>query len=90
MNTPRLTRHARERCEEMGISTRVAKRIVQHADIRYPAQRNGTAATSKRHPEYTVIYVVEDGVPIILTVVFRTTEQYVRAGNTFIPATQGA
>lgn len=80
--TPFLTRHARERCAEMGISTKVAKRIVQHPDIIRPGN-NGTAclvAVSDRYPEYAVVYDPEAF--RIVTVVFRTAEVYVREGAT--------
>lgn len=82
MATPRLTHHARQRCAEMGIGTRVAKRIVQQADCRRPSRDGATVATCEAYPEYAVVF--EAGEPnVIITVVFRTTEAYVREGATF-------
>lgn len=84
--TPRLTDHARARCAEMGISTKVAKAIVRHADIRRPAKPDepGIAATSRRHPDYAVVYVERADGPVIVTVLFNTREFYARAGTTYI------
>lgn len=81
--TPVLTRHARERCAEMEISTKVAKAIVRDPDLVRPGN-SGTGcvfATSERYPRYAVVY--EPGDPhVIVSVVFRTTEPYVREGAT--------
>lgn len=82
--TPLLSHHARERCKEMEIRTRVAKRIVQHADCVRPGKPGSDAmvATCDEFPEYAVVY--EPGDPaVIVTVVFRTPERYERNGATF-------
>lgn len=87
--TPILTGHARDRCAEMGISTKVAKAILRHADVRRPAVPglDGRIATYRLHPDYAVVYVdaVNDDRPIILTVLFKTSGAYVRAGVTYLP-----
>jgi hypothetical protein len=82
--TPRMTPHAALRCIEMGISTKVAKRIVRNADVRRPGGRHSDAmiATSDDDPDYAVVYYPTDP-PIVITVVFRTPEVYVRRGIGF-------
>lgn len=51
--TPRLTDHARKRCAEMGISTKIAKRVIQHADLTRPGYKGTDAqvATSRAYPD---------------------------------------
>jgi len=86
--TPVLSDHARERCVEMGISTKVAKWIVRHADIRRPGNPGShcVVATCKRFPDYAVVYGEEpDGTKVVVTVLFNTTEFYARAGATYVP-----
>lgn len=86
-STPRLTHHARERCAEMGLSTKVAKAIVQRPTMTYPSRsRDGhmaLIATSVHVPEYAVVFLPEDP-PLILTVVFREQRTYVRDGESYI------
>jgi hypothetical protein len=81
--TPVLTHHARQRCAEMGISTKVAKRIVQTASSTYTS-KDGVIHHSREHPEYAVV-TPDDNPLLILTVVFRTEETYVRDGANFTP-----
>lgn len=89
MTTPRLTHHARERCAEMEISTKVAKRIIQNADCVRPGKpgSNAFVATSDEHPDYAVVFFrgEDDDIPVVSTVVFRTPHDYVRNGETFTP-----
>lgn len=89
MDTPRLTRHARERCAEMGISTKVAKRIVRYADLTRPGRPNTGLLVSccDQYPDYIVVHTdpaVEDPVYIV-TVSFRCGIEYIRNGTTYIP-----
>ena len=78
--TPRLTRHARDRCAELGISTKRAKRVVQHRTGTYPSavghSNNGMMVTSATEPEIAVVW--DPGTNEILTVVPRIQEDYVR------------
>lgn len=87
METPRLTRHARERCAEMGISTKVAKEIVLHADLTRPCLGNPDCAIARsdRHPGYAVVYNPHQEAPrpVIVTVLFQTQDEYVREGKTY-------
>lgn len=82
--TPRVSVHARERCAEMGISTKVAKHIVRHPSIDRPGNTwtGCRVAVSDLHPEYAVVYDPE--CCVIVTVLFRTTERYARQGQTFV------
>lgn len=89
-----LTHHARERCAEMGISTKVAKRIVQHARVTYRAANTQSQSANCRialccdYPEYAVVFDQEpDGRQVIVTVVFNTPGRYERQGETFIDLT---
>lgn len=86
--TPVLTQHARDRCAEMGISTKVAKRVLRHADLTRPAKpgQPGIAATSTLVPGYAVIYkMVDDNPrPLILTVLFDCRDFVARNGSTYI------
>lgn len=94
--TPRITKHARQRCEEMGISTKVAKQIVRHADVTHTTDSRGRecqrfVCKSDKHPGYAVAYFkAPDGVPVVCTVLFDTAEEYVRLGATFAPVTKRA
>lgn len=81
--TPILTTHARERCAEMQISTKVPKQIVRHADMVRPGKPGDPAmmATSDRYPDYAVVF--SPGEPeVIVTVLFREHADYVRDGAT--------
>lgn len=81
--TPRLSRHARERCAEMGISTKVAKAIVRTMSCSYPG-RAGTDTTvmlSDAIPEYGVVVGNDTG--IIVTVIFNAPDFGERAGATY-------
>lgn len=83
--TPILTPHARARCAEMGISTKVAKAIVRHADIVRPGYDGKFMSVSDLHPKYAVVHTNETP-PVIVSVVFRTYEHYDRAGDTWTPS----
>ena len=88
MSTPSLSFHARERCREMGISTKVAKRIVQQADLTRPDGKGHLISTSQQHPDYLVVHSDPAlGPVVVVTVAFRCEGKYVRNGTTYIPAT---
>lgn len=83
--TPRLSQHARQRCKEMGISTRLVKRIVQNADVSFPATpssdgRPTQMLTWSKEERYRVVLSDDN---VVLTVLFRCTETYVRKGETY-------
>jgi len=79
-STARLTDHARERCAEMGISTKVVKRIVQNATLRMPAREGPrgeprTMIRSTTHfPE--VVVVMDDATQQVVTAMWWSPEQY--------------
>lgn len=86
--TPRMTRHALERCQEMGIPARLAKAIWRKATMTYPSRskdgREGLIATSDLFPGYAIVVApAYDGHPTVITVVFREYEQYDRQGDTY-------
>lgn len=67
----------------MGVSTKVAKRIVQHPDVVRPSRDGATVAVSDRYPEYAVVFDQRCEPPVVITLVFRCTEQYRRCGATY-------
>jgi hypothetical protein len=69
-----MSNHARLRCEQMGISTKVAKRIVRSHDVAWTDADGRSVATSEAHPDLAVVYA--DGV--VITVLYRTQNAYVR------------
>jgi hypothetical protein len=81
--TPRLSDHARQRCAEMGISTKVAKAIVRHwsvtRDVAAANEYGGgkrVIVTSDLHPDYDVVLVPEQN--LIVTVGYRDADRYHR------------
>lgn len=63
--TPRLTHHARQRCQEMGLTTKRAKRVVQNADVVYPGRPTAcgeltSVALWDEDPEIAVVFVPDD------------------------------
>jgi hypothetical protein len=88
--TPRLTDHARERCVQMEISTKVAKRIWQHRTLKRPmcADADGldtdrVLVTAADYPEYVVVvdekgWFGQGGPPVIVTVLFNCEGRFVR------------
>jgi len=89
--TPVMSHHTRERCAEMGISTKVAKRIWRTRMLTRPAAGPGERimVLSPEHPEYAVIIAlhpdppVQDDRPLVVSIVFNCDEEYVRDGATF-------
>lgn len=84
--TPRLTVHARERCAEMGLTTKTAKRIYQHRSVTYPGNRGSGCifVVSNDYPGYAVVVNEEqEDRPVIVTVVFQTYGEYIRKGTTY-------
>lgn len=92
---PRLCAHARQRCAEMGVDESVVQRIVQNPDVVWTSSTEGRGpdeqwvAKADEHPDYAVVFFRgDDGVPVIITVVFATDQDYARDGATFIPKEQ--
>lgn len=83
--TPRLSVHARERCAELGISTKRAKRVVQQRTGTYPGApshtNNAIVVTSASDPEIAVVW--DPDANSILTVLPRIQEDYVRTPTGF-------
>lgn len=90
--TPRMTRHALERCQEMGLRAKVAKAIYRTPAITRPTLRKGEPSQfprvmviSDNWPEYAIVVEDRPTGPWVITVVFRTTETYDRNGTTYTP-----
>lgn len=88
--TPRMTPHARERCVEMGISTKVAKQIVSHAETTYPGTASRGDSTTVHlwsgHPGYAVVTVdrgAGEGI-WVLTVLFNAQDFAERCGTNYL------
>lgn len=84
---PRMTLHARQRCAEMGISTKVAKRMVKNPSVTHTTKKGGgdrIVCTSVEYPLYAVVYATgDDGITWIITVLFNTQVRYERNGVTW-------
>jgi hypothetical protein len=80
--TPVMSRHARERCAEMEISTKVAKRIWRFWSVKRGMhdQPGRLMVTSAEEPAYVVVVDTRPEVPIIVTVLFNEKDVYVRDG----------
>jgi hypothetical protein len=80
--TPALTEHARLRCTQMKVTTRRAKRVVQRPSSVYPGPPQygeNFIAVADFDPDIQVAYTVDDdGRKVIKTVLWSTTEFYVR------------
>lgn len=73
--TPLLTNHARKRCAQYGIPTKVIKRIVRDPDMTRPANSpnrppGARIARCDEHPEYTVVYNMDGDQPVVITILF--------------------
>lgn len=83
------TSHAIDRCREMGVDLSVVADIVRWPSLTYSSgQRKGqrgacTTAVSDRHPDYAVVFQSDAEVVRIVTVTFRTAEDYDRNGTTY-------
>lgn len=78
--TAKLSPHARERATEMAVSTKRVKRMVANPDTRHTCHDHRWFVTSEQDPEIAVVYALDaDGTPIVITVLWRTDEQYTRA-----------
>lgn len=84
----RLTKHALERMAEMGATAGDVEEILDNPSTTRPSRSYGggrmsagTLAVSDSHPDWAVIYKVEDELKVVLTVVFRTDERYDRDGR---------
>jgi hypothetical protein len=82
MATPVLSEHARQRCAEMGISTKVAKRIVQNPGITRPTAKypGCVVIESSVHPQYAVAYCPDANK--VITVIFNERNFKARNGPT--------
>jgi hypothetical protein len=66
--TARLTDHARQRCREMGVLTKVVKRLVRDPKIRYPSWSGRFVACDGT---LAVVYAIDpDSVPAVITVLY--------------------
>ena len=89
--TPVISYHARDRCAEMGISTKVAKKIWRTRMLTRPAAGPGDRimVLSPEHPEYAIIVAlqpdppVQDDRPLVVSIVFNCDEEYVREGANY-------
>ena len=73
MNTARLTAHARRRCAERGIPTKLVKQMLRAPDLiaRSHLTMPGVRyATSASHPELVVVFAEADP-QIVLSVYYR-------------------
>lgn len=76
MTTARISEHARERCAQMGVSTKIAKRMVREHTCSWTTASGRVVATSDLYPDLTVVY--EPQPLVVVTVLYRTQDTYVR------------
>lgn len=79
-----MTHHARQRCAEMLIHTRTAKRIWQHRTLVMPdPQGHGDRVfvTSTVDPRYALVVADPHGKPKVVTVLLYDTEGYYERGG---------
>lgn len=87
--TPVMTEHARQRCLEMGISTKVPKQIVRRANLVRPDKPGSARCVmqSSKHPGYVaVVEEVEASEPpayVVITVMFNDPGFKARKGVTY-------
>ena len=82
--TPVLTDHARERCAEMGIPAKLAKRIWRNRTLtRGLHDQHRVIATCADHPDYSLVVDDTGEVPVIITVLFTCVDKYTREGTTY-------
>lgn len=80
--TPLISAHARQRCAEMGISTKVAKRIAQNPSVVYRGGgqerhgRNTVVMLSDAESDYAIVFAPDHH--LVVTVLPRTHEDYRR------------
>ena len=74
MQTPRLTTHARQRCEEMGVVTKRVKRIVREPHSNRCTRDERWIAVRDDDPEISAVYVLGPKYPIVVTVLYRFKE----------------
>lgn len=79
MNQPtaKLSLHARQRAEEMGIVTKRIKRVVRNPDLRFPGQGGRFFVCRLDEPSFRVLINGHDGLEVI-TVVPWSYERYQR------------
>lgn len=76
---PTFTNHARERCAEMGFSTKRAKRALRSPGTTYgPDPSGGFVHVAHDDEEIAVVFVLDGDAPIVLTVLWHTQDQYSR------------
>jgi hypothetical protein len=74
--TPRFTKHARQRCVEMGLTTKAVKRIYRSALIDYPGPiKHGEGNRIKVGDGIAIAYKIDEtGSPMVCTVLYAGTE----------------
>lgn len=68
--TPRFTDHARQRCVEMGLTTKQVKRAFRTASVDYPGPAVHGPNRIKVGDGIAIAYDTVDGIPTVLTVLW--------------------
>lgn len=76
--TPRLTDHARRRCEEMEIRTRRVKRVVRDPDLCYGSADGYHVVCRFDEPTFRVVIDRSTRPETVVTVIWWTNERYER------------
>lgn len=83
--TPRLTEHARERCEEMGITTDRVKRVVRDPHLAYDSKNGYRVVCRSDEPTFRVVISERPDETVVVTVIWWTSEQYERGAGAYTP-----
>lgn len=74
-----LSRHARERCAEMGVGSKRVKRLLRQPDITRTSYMGRYVAVADSDPEIAVVYAqASDGTHTVITVLYRRYDSYTR------------
>lgn len=69
--TPRFTEHARQRCTEMGLTTKQVKRTFRTAALDYPGPEQHGANRIRVGDGIAIAYSIgPDGTPVVCTVLW--------------------
>ena len=80
--TPTISDHARQRCAEMGLSTKVAKRAWRHQSMTRPDPQgnpNRVFVSSNAEPKVALIVDTSGHIPQVVTVLWYSYTPFVRS-----------
>lgn len=81
-----ITKHAHDRMQEMGITRNEVFDLLRNPDVTRPSKSGRTEANTAVADRYrwAAVYRIEDDTFILITLIWRTYDQYDRAGLDFV------